>query len=186
MLAFTDAEAVAKRLKRDFSSEEAEWVEELLVDASAYLRAEAGQNIWPVTTSTFTDWPDAGRVDLPQHPVHSVDAVRRGGVDIPFTHRPGYITVTGDDPVDITFTWGFPVAPDLIVSYCAVLVSQAILTVETGTGLTFGGLSSLALDDFRAAFSNGGAESGMTLPKPQLDLLRRTFGTGNVTVVETR
>lgn len=186
MLAFTTADAVAKRLKRTFTSDEVEWVEELLVDASAYLRAEIGQILWPVTTSTFTDWPDAGRVELPQHPVRSVDSVTRDGVAVEFTHRPGYIVVDGDDPVDVTFTWGITDPPDLLVSYSAVLVSQAILAVETGTGLTFGGLSSVALDDFRAAFSNGGADSGMVLPAPQLRLLRRTYGRGDVSVVETR
>lgn len=158
----------------------------LLVDASAYLRGVIGQQVFPVTTSTFTAWPDAGRVDLPQYPVVSVDAVERDDVAVDYTYRPGYLTVACDDPVDVTFTWGFAEAPDLLVSLAAVLVSQAITSVETVSGLTFGGLSSVALDDFRAAFSNGGAESGMVLPAPQQALIRREFGRGDVTVVETR
>jgi hypothetical protein len=184
--AFTTADEVAGRLKRTFTSAEEDWVNLLLVDASAYLRGVIGQQVYPVTESTFTAWPDAGRVDLPQYPVVSVDAVERDSVAVDYTYRPGYITVDCDDPVDVTFTWGLAEAPDLLVSLTAVLVSQAIMSVETGTGLTFGGLSSVALDDFRAAFSNGGAESGMVLPAPQQALVRREFGRGDVTVVETR
>lgn len=186
MEAFTDAEAVGARLNRTFTEEEEAWVETLLVDASAYLRAVIGQNVYPITVSTFTGWPVQGRVAIPQSPVVSVDAVERDSGPVSYKYRPGYITVDCDDPVDVTFTWGYAEAPDLLVSLSAVLVSQAILAVETGTGLTFGGLSSVALDDFRAAFSNGGAESGMVLPRIQQELIRREFGRGDVTVVETR
>jgi hypothetical protein len=184
--AFTTADEVAKRLNRVFTTAEETWVTTLLVDASAYLRAVIGQDIYPVTASTFTAYPDSGRIDFPQHPVVSVDAVERDAVAVDYTYRPGYITVACDDPVDVTFTWGVSVAPQLLVSLSAVLVSQAILAVETGAGLTFGGLSSVALDDFKAAFSNGGTDSGMVLPAPQQALIRREFGRGDVTVVETR
>lgn len=186
MEAFTNPDAVATRLNRTFTSAEEDWVTALLVDASAYLRSVIGQDVYPVTQSTFTAWPDAGRVDLPQYPVVSVDAVERDGEEIDYTYRPGYITVDCDDPVDVTFTWGVDTAPALLVSLSAVLVSQAILAVETGSGLTFGGLSSVALDDFRAAFADGGASSGMVLPGPQQALIRRQFGRGDVQVVETR
>jgi hypothetical protein len=184
--AFASSDDVAARLNRTFTSAEDEWVTTLLVDASAYLRAVIGQDVYPATQSTFTAWPDAGRVDLPQYPVVSVDAVERDSEAVEYTYRPGYITVDCDDPVDVTFTWGVDEAPPLLVSLSAVLVSQAITAVETTAGLTFGGLSSIALDDFRAAFANGGAESGMVLPAPQLALVRRQFGRGDVTVVETR
>jgi hypothetical protein len=184
--AFTNSDAVASRLNRTFTAAEDEWVTTLLVDASAYLRSVIGQDVYPTTQSTFTAWPDAGRVDLPQYPVVSVDAVERDGEAVDYTYRPGFIEVSCDDPVDVTFTWGVATAPDVLVSFSAVLVSQAILAVETGTGLTFGGLSSVALDDFRAAFADGGAGSGMVLPEPQQALIRRQFGRGDVTVVETR
>lgn len=186
MEAFTDAANVATRLKRTFTTDEVSWVDALLVDASAYLRAVIGQDIYPLTETTFTAWPDSGRVDLPQGPVVSVDAVERDSVAVDYDYRPGYITVDCDDPVDVTFTWGVAEPPALLVSLSVVLVSQAILAVETGTGLTFGGLSSVALDDFRAAFADGGASSGMVLPAPQQALIRRTFGTGDVTVAGVR
>jgi hypothetical protein len=115
-----------------------------------------------------------------------VGAVERDSVAVDYTYRPGYLTVDCDDPVDVTFTWGVATAPEILASLSAVLVSQAILAVETGSGLTFGGLSSIALDDFRAAFAEGGAASGMVLPEPQQKLIRRQFGRGDVHVVETR
>lgn len=186
MEAFASSDDVSARLNRTFTSAEDEWVTTLLVDASAYLRSVIGQDVFPTTTSTFTAWPDAGRVDLPQYPVVSVDAVTRESAAVDYTYRPGYITVDCDDPVAVTFTWGLASAPEILVSLSAVLVSQAIMSVEAGTGLTFGGLSSIALDDFRAAFADGGASSGMVLPEPQKALIQRQFGRGDVTVVETR
>lgn len=186
MEAFTTPDAVSARLSRTFTSAEEDWVTELLVDASAYLRSVIGQDVYPTTTSTFTAWPDSGRVDLPQGPVVSVDSVQRDAEDVDYTYRPGYITVDCDDPVDVTFTWGVDEAPALLVSLSAVLVSQAITAVETVAGLTFGGLSSVALDDFRAAFADGGAQSGMVLPEPQKALIRRQFGRGDVWVGESR
>ncbi len=186
MVAFAVADDVATLLNRTFTTGEETWVEGLLDSASAYLRAVIGQQVYPVTTSEFVAYPDSGRVDLPQWPVVSVDAVERDGTAVDYTYRPGYITVGSDDPVDVTFTWGYAEAPELLKSLCVVLVSQAIMAVETTGSLSFGGLSSIALDDFRAAFSNGGAESGMVLPRIQQALVRSQFGQGDVFVVETR
>lgn len=186
MVAFAVAADVAARLKRTLTEPEEAWVAVLLEDASAYLRDVIGQQVYPQTQSEFVAYPDSGRVDLPQWPVVSVDAVERSSVAVAYTYRPGFIEVRSDDPVDVTFTWGYAVAPDLLKSLAVVLVSQAILAVETTGSLSFGGLSSIALDDFRAAFSNGGAESGMVLPKIQQSLIRSRFGQGDVTVVGTR
>lgn len=186
MEAFAVPDDVAARLNRSFTAEEEEWIGTLLADASAYLRAVIGQDVYPVTQSTFEAWPDAGRVDLPQWPVVSVDAVTRDGNPVEYLYRPGFVEVRGDASVDVTFTWGVDESPELLVGLASVLVSQAIMAVETAGALTFGGLSSLALDDFRAAFGNAGAESGMVLPKSQQQLVRSTFGRGGVTVVETR
>lgn len=186
MVAFAVADDVAARLNRTLTSAEEDWVTVLLEDASAYLRGVIGQEVYPVVVSTFTAWPDSGRVDLPQWPVVSVDTVERDAVAVDYTYRPGYITVDCDDPVDVTFTWGVAVVPPLLVSFACVLVSQAVLAVETSGSLTFGGLSSVALDDFRAAFADGGSSSGMVLPPIQEAMIRAQFGRGDVTVVETR
>lgn len=186
MDAFAEPDDVAERLNRTLTDAEEAWVWHLLDDASAYLRSVIGQDVYPTTQTTFEAWPDSGRVDIPQSPVVTIDSVERDGTPVAFTYRPGFIEVRGDDPVDITFTWGVNEPPELLKGLTAVLVSQAIMAVETAGSLTFGGLSSLALDDFRAGFANGGAESGMVLPKQQQELVRRTFGRGGITVLETR
>ena len=185
MVAFATADELGTRMKRVFSNAEKTWVNELLEDATAYLQGEIGQIVYPQQSATFTEWPTAGRVDLPQHPVISVDAVERGGVAVPFEPRPGYVRVQGDDPVDVTFTFGHADVPRNLESIACALVSQQLTLVEAGLGLSIGGLSSVALDDFKIAFADGGDSTGLTLPKVTIDSLRRQFGRGDVFQVET-
>lgn len=184
-MAFATADELGTRMKRVFSNAEKTWVNELLEDATAYLQGEIGQIVYPQQSATFTEWPTAGRVDLPQHPVISVDAVERGGVAVPFEPRPGYVRVQGDDPVDVTFTFGHADVPRNLESIACALVSQQLTLVEAGLGLSIGGLSSVALDDFKIAFADGGDSTGLTLPKVTIDSLRRQFGRGDVFQVET-
>jgi len=174
--AFAVAEDLAALLKREFTPEEQSWIDTLLASASTYLRDDViGQIVYPRTTSEFDDWPTAGRVDLPQFPVVSVDSVKRNGEPIEYKYRPGYITVRGDEPVTITYTWGYAEPPARLRDMACVLVSSALLTLEAKVGLTAGGLSSVALDDFRLAWADAGAQSGMSLPEIQKADLRRMF-----------
>ena len=184
-MAFAVASDLGARMKRTFSGAETTWINGLLEDATAYLQGEIGQLVHPQQSATFTEWPTAGRVDLPQHPVVSVDAVERGGVGVPFEQRPGYVRVSGDAPVDVTFTFGYVKAPRVLESLACALVSQQLTLVEAGLGLSIGGLSSVALDDFKISFADGGEATGLTLPKVTLDSLRRQFGRGDVVQVET-
>lgn len=184
-MAFATADKLGTRMKRDFSNAEKTWLNELLEDATAYLQGEIGQIVYPQQSATFTEWPTAGRVDLPQHPVISVDTVERGGVAVPFEPRPGYVRVQGDAPVDVTFTFGHADVPRNLESLACALVSQQLTLVEAGLGLSIGGLSSVALDDFKIAFADGGDATGLTLPKVTIESLRRQFGRGDVYQVET-
>lgn len=187
--AFATADDLAARLKRVFTPEEEEWVTTLLEDASTYLRTEViGQIVYPQSEVTFTDWPSARRVDLPQFPVVSVAAVERAGEAVTFTLRPGYIILDDwrEDPVDVTYTYGYATAPEDLTRLACVLVSSALLTLEQSVGLTAGGLSSLQLDDFKVAWADGGGSSGMVLPEVQAENVRAAFGRGGVTVVDLR
>jgi len=173
-------------LNRTFTSDEQPWINALLASASTYLREDViGQTVYPQTTSTYTDYPTAGRVDLPQFPVVSIGSVQRDAAEIDYVYRPGYILVDGDDPVDITYTWGYAIVPDRLKELACVLVSAALLTLEAKVGLTAGGLSSVALDDFKLAWADAGAQSGMTLPEIQKADLRRRYGRGGFTLVDT-
>ena len=186
MTAFATAADLGKKLKRDFAEgEETEWIEELLEDASGLIRTELEQEVFPRRTSTYTAYPTNGREDLPQWPVVSVDAVTRNGEPIAWTYRPGILTVDGDEPCEVTFTWGYENAPRELQRLTCVLVSQALLPLEAQLGLTVGGLSSAQIDDFRLAWADGGKESGMELTEHNVRRIRRQFSRGSVHVSES-
>lgn len=180
---YTDLEL---RLKRTFTPDEQTWIASLLEDASTYLRGVIGYDIYPQAVVTYTDYPDGGRIDLPQFPIIAITTVERDSVELDYEYRPGYILVDTDLPVDITFTYGYAAAPPELVRLTCVLVSQALITLENDLGLTAGGLSSVALDDFKLAWANAGASSGMVLPPIQEAAVRRQFGKGDLGVVGTR
>lgn len=183
--AFATAGDLAARLNREFTSEEETWIGTLLEDASTYLRTVIGQQVYPQTATTFDEWPTAGRVDLPQWPIVEIGSVKRDGAEIDYDYRPGYLTVSGDEKVEITYTFGYTNAPDELVRLCCVLVSAALLPLENEIGLTAGGLSSVQLDDFKLAWADGGAASGMVLPEITQQSVRRAFGRGGIVMVET-
>lgn len=179
MDAFATVSDLAGRLNRTFSPEEEAWITLLLEDASTYLREDViGLQVYPQSTSTFSAWPDgSGEILLPQQPVVSVDAVEQASVAIEYAHRDGVVFVDTCEPVDITFTYGYELAPEGLKRWTCVLVSQALVPLELNLGLTVGGLSSVALDDFKAAFADGGEGTGMSLSDRNIALIRRQYGT---------
>lgn len=185
MTAFATVDDLALLTGRTFTSEQEDQVVALLDAASAHLRSVIGQDVYPVAESTYTAYPLGGREDLPQWPVVSVDTVVRDSVPLDYTYRPGYILVSGDDPVDITFTWGYEAAPAELNRLTCVLVAQALATVELGLGLTAGGLSSVAIDDFKASFADGGVATGMTLSPHAEASIRQRFGRGGADLMES-
>lgn len=185
---YTDLEA---RLNRTFTSGERAWLTTLLEDASTYLRDDViGQQVYPQTTSKFTAYPDGWEVILPAEPVISITSVVRDGVtlvlDSDYTRRDSTLTFTSDEPVDITFTYGYSAAPESLKRWACVLVSQVLIPLEQNLGLTVGGLSSVQIDDFKAAFADAGEMTGITLSERNVKLLRDQFGSRNMTVVGTR
>lgn len=184
MTAFATVEDLEALLKTTYAGDDMLQVEALLNAASGHLRFVIGQDVFPTTTSTYTAYPTFGREDLPQWPVVEVVSVTRDGAPIPFKYRPGFILVSGDDACDVTFTWGVGEAPAELNRLTLVLAAQALQMFETTGALSAGGLSSLAIDDFRAAFADGGAETGISLTPHAEKAIRRTFGRGDITVVE--
>lgn len=185
---YTDLEL---RLNRTFTTGERTWITALLEDASTYLRDDViGQIVYPQTTSTFTAYPDGWQVVLPAEPVVSITSVTRDGtalvLDTDYTRRDSTLTFTSDDPVVITYTWGYAEAPESLKRWACVLVSQALLPLEQNLGLTVGGLSSVQIDDFKAAFADAGEMTGITLSDRNVKLLRDQFGPRNMTVIGAR
>lgn len=184
MTAFAEVGDLEDMLGTTFPVEQSEQVTALLEAASAHLRSVIGQNVFPKDTVTYTAWPSYGREDLPQWPVVSVDSVTRDGNAIPYTYRPGFITVTGDEPIEITFTYGVEAAPAELKRVTCVLAAQALQMIDMTGGMTAGGLSSVAIDDFRAAFADAGGQTGISLPAHVQAGLIRQFGRGGISTIE--
>jgi hypothetical protein len=184
MTAFAEVADLEELLKTTYVGADRTQVEALLDAASDHLRFVIGQDVFPVSTSTYTAYPTFGREDLPQWPVVSVDVVERDGSPVDFRYRPGFILVGSDDPVDVTFTWGFSTVPGELKRLALQLAAQALQMFEVTGGVSGGGLSSLSIDDFRAAFANGGETTGISLPKRVEQAIRNTFGRGDVGIVE--
>lgn len=183
MTAFATYQELATALNTEFGDEKKQAIM-LLEAASDHLRHVIGQDVYPQTTSTYTAYPTFGREELPQWPVVAVVSVQRDGVDVPYLYRPGYIVVADDDPVDVTFTWGVASPPPELKRLTIALAAQALQMLETTGALTAGGLSSLAIDDFRAAFADGGEQTGISLSPHAEKSVRKVWGRGDVTVVE--
>lgn len=183
MDAFATTAQLSALLNREFSIDETEQVEALLAVASDHIRAVVGQDIFPQRRVTFKAWPDvAGRVDLPQQPVVEVHSVTGG-----FDYDGESVTAHASGPVDVEFTYGYAEPPEFIASLTCVLAAQAFKMLELGLGLSAGGLSSVAIDDFRAAFADGGEQTGISLTPRNEALLRERFGApGGTYVVRLR
>ncbi|TFD61127.1 hypothetical protein E3T43_01260 [Cryobacterium sp. Hh7] len=179
MDAFATFTELGVRLGRVFTTAEQAWITVLLQDASTYLREDViGAQVFPQSTATFKAWPDGGRVDLPAHPVVSVGSVTRDGLAITFERRDSAVYVNGSELVEITFTYGHAAAPDGLKRWTMVLVSQVLLPLELKLGLTAGGLSSVAIDDFKAAFADAGESTGISLSDRNVEMIRRQYSTG--------
>jgi len=185
--AFATWQEFGLRIQRTFvEGAESDWITSLLEDASTYLRDDVlGLQVFPQSQAMFTAWPDGGRVDMPQQPVISIDTVQRDGVDVPYTRYDSTIYVDRDEPVDVTFTFGYATAPESLKRWTYVLVSQVLLPLEQQLGLNAGGLSSVAIDDFKAAWADAGEESGITLSDRNIGLIRQQFGVKSTYVVGT-
>jgi hypothetical protein len=181
MDAFATVTQFATRLNRTFSEDETPWAQSLLEDASAIIRNAIEQEVFPQRTVTYTAHPSPlGREDLPQWPVVSVASVTRDDADIDFRVELGTVLVDGDDPCDITYTFGYADAPAELVRLTCVLASQTMRDVEAGIGLASGGLTALGLDDFRASWR--GAETGTSIPAALEASLRQKYGRGGMTI----
>ena len=188
MDAFATHAELATALNRTFTSAEQVWVTSLLGDASTYLREDViGQQVFPQSTSTFLAWPDStGVVVLPQQPVVSVATVTLAGVAVEFIWRDDRVDTGQSEQVAVTFTYGYATAPAGLGRWALVLVSQALGLLENQLGLSVGGLSSVAIDDFRVAFANSGEETGITLSDRNIALIRKQYSTGDVHVTDSR
>lgn len=159
---------------------------EFLLDASAEVIRGIVGVVYPPVTATVTLWPSDGWVDLPTY-LRSVDAVTQGGSPIAYERHANSIHVHTRSAVEVTFTAGLDAAPADVVAVNVAMVTQALTTIELGLGLTGGGLSSIAIDDFKSGFADGGASAGLFALTPHVvQSLTAKYGTSVYTTEATR
>lgn len=177
MTAFATCQELEKRMSRTFTTTERVWITELLEDSAEYMRGIIGEQVYPARQVTFNGWPDRGWVDLPATVVRSVDSVTLDGQPVEWERRLNRVRVGCAGPVEVVISVGYSTAPRDLVSLNCALVSSQLLLVESGLGLQLGGLSSVAIDDFKVAFADAGERTGgMSLPDHQQEYLRNRYG----------
>lgn len=175
MTAFATPDDLGLRMKRQFTSDESAWVTALLEDAAVFMRGVMRSQVYPPTQSTFTAYPVRGRVNLPPL-VSSVDAVVQDGLPIRWKQFEELLFVECNDPTQVTITHGLATVPSDLVGINCAIVAQMMLLVEAGIGLTAGGLSSVALDDYKVAFADAGASTGMAMTDATKAYLETHYG----------
>lgn len=182
--AFADIAALELRTGRRFSGEQKPQIASLLEDATTYLRSNLGSHFTPPKTITVT--LPAGYTALPAFTTEVTVVTRDDEPVSGWSFDGATVSVPGDDPADVTFVCGLAEPPAELARWTIVLVAQALNTLELGLGLTAGGLSSLQIDDFRAAFADGGADTGMAMSDRALGRLREQFGWSGVALIGMR
>lgn len=176
MVAFATTAELGVRMNRTFLPGEQAWVTALLDDAAAIIRGEIGFPVYPSQTSTYLVYPVFGRVPLPPLTTAITTVAPTNGSTVTWSRFEDTLCVSCNTPMNITVTYGLATVPaDLKAINCA-LASGAILTVEAGLGLNSGGTSSVAIDDFKVAFADGGASSGMTLTPSSKQYITEHYG----------
>lgn len=160
-------------------------VQALLEDASDHLRSIIGWQVYPAAEVTETLWDFCGQIlDLPGSPVTEVSAVTVDAVAVDpsaYTLVNGRIRRTAGSwfgDVVVTYTVGYATAPADLASWTCVLASQALSTLQDLQALGGTGVSSIAIDDFRKSWADGGDAAGFSLPERNEDRLRRQYGGG--------
>lgn len=194
-VAFASPEQLAARLGRAVwpIGLELDRVQELLLDASAHLRGIIGWQVYPPATVAFRMQRTGQRVvPLPGEPVTSITSVTSAGTDLPAA---SYELVDGaveflhsypSAPLIVNYTVGYPAAPRELASWTCVLASQALSALEELGALGGGGVSSVAIDDFRKSWADGGDGAGFALPARVEEKLRERYGAGGAFVTGAR
>lgn len=177
MEAFATFFDLGLRLQRTFTTAEQGWVTALLQDAAAFMRGVMRNQVYPSQQSTYIAYPAAGWVALPQSYVQSVDSVARLGSNVQWEQHADSIRVSCSGPLTVTFTHGLTTPPNDLVGINCALAAQMMLTVESQIGLTAGGLSSIAIDDYKASFADGGIGTGLSLTEATRTYLEDHYGT---------
>jgi|GEM_PF-2453792 len=168
------------RTKVTYSGTDIDWVQTLLNDATEHLRDILGWQVYPSATAIYTTKVWAGIFNrLPIQPVISLDSVSIPNTYMTYDVYDGGFESDTNGIATVTFTAGYSAPPPSLTSWCCVLAAQVIDAVTKLGMLGNGGLSSVAIDDFKLVWSQS-AENGLggyTLPDRVVQQLRASYGT---------
>jgi len=157
------------------------WVETLLDDASAHLRDILGWQVFPAAQVSYTTKVWAGAFHLlPIQPVVSVDSISiPDATAMMYDVYDGGFATNVNGIATVTFTAGYPAPPRSLISWTCVLAVQVIDAVTKLGMLGNGGLSSVAIDDFKLTWSQSQENGlgGYTLPDRVVAQLQASYGT---------
>lgn len=186
MTAFATKAELAARLKRAVptaaSLEESQW-DEALDDASAYLRAVIGWQVFPQSEVSVVLFGRGSRwLPLPGGAV-SVESATGDGVPSEWSVVDG--SLYGDSggwygKVTVGYTVGYADVPDDLRAFTCVVASQVLAVTADLGALSATGVASVAIDDYRKAWSQG-ESAGLDLPQRVEDRLRAAYGSGALT-----
>lgn len=149
-------------------------VQAALEDASAHLRTEIiGAQVFP-QSEVATTVTGHGPRDTWQAPVFPVTDVAVDGEAVELDED-GMMPLPAGRHT-ITYTVGYQNPPDVLVSWTCVLASQALDLVDKFGALGASGVSSMAIDDFKIAYADGGDKTQFYVPAQAAESLRSTFG----------
>lgn len=188
--AFATPEELAVRLGRAVwaaGSVELAQVQTLLADATAHLREIIGWQVSPPVAVTTVIRGSGTHLPLHGKPVTAITAVTADGVTLAsssYELEDGSLRWRsgGRSEVTVTYTVGYSAPPPDLVSWTCVLASQALSAVGELGALGAGGVSSIAIDDFRKSWADGGDGAGFVLPARVEEKLRERYGAGGAFV----
>lgn len=156
-------------------------VDEALRNASTFLRAEIGWQVYPPAqvVTTAREWTSTVRLSgAPIRRVHSVMAGDRAVDDTAYEVDGALLHLTsGSRAVCVTYDVGYDSAPDELVAWTCVLAADEL--ARAGDPDDAGGArpASESLADWRVTYSRRQQEGDLPIPQRVLDRLRSAYGT---------
>lgn len=181
MAAFATVADLQTVTKKTYTGADIAWVTELLVQSSAHLRTIIGWQVYPPTPMSYRTRIRAYEFyPLPVQPSTLTGVALTDGTPVVTeTFDGGFEPETGGTAV-VTFTAGYTAAPPDLKSWTTVLASQVIDVVTKLGMLSSGGLSSVAIDDFKMVWQQTGENtSGYGIPESVAVRLKEAYGSSS-------
>lgn len=178
MASFATVADLEKATKKTFAGQDIVWVTELLEQASAHLRTVTGWQVFPPATMTYrTRLKACEFYPLPVQPSALVSVALKDGTAVGTDEYDGGFEPDKGGTATVTFTAGYAAAPPDLKSWTVVLASQ-VMDVVTKLGmLSSGGLSSVAIDDFKMVWTQTGENTaGYGIPDAVAVRLKEAYG----------